>query len=197
MQLLSGKGFEKLYNLSGGIKAWDKEVAVGPEDSGMYLFSAEATPEEAIVTGFGLEMGLRDFYLSMKSSVASKNAQDLFDKLADVEILHQKQLIELYTSMTGEAIGLEEFQKKIADPAMEGGLTTEQYLQRYNLDTESELEVLSLAMAIEVQALDLYLRAADKSEDAGTRDTFYRIAEEERSHIARLGQHIDQQQELV
>ncbi len=195
--MLSGRGFKKIYNLSGGIKAWDKEVAVGPEDSGMYLFSAEATPEDAIVTGFGLEMGLRDFYLSMKSSVASKNAQDIFDKLADVEIVHQKQLVELYASLTGEAMTLEEFQKKIADPAMEGGLTTEQYLQRYNLDTESELEVLSLAMAIEVQALDLYLRAAGNSKEAATRDTFFKIAEEERSHIARLGQHIDQQQELV
>ena len=80
---------------------------------------------------------------------------------------------------------------------MEGGLTTQQYLQRYSLDTESELEILSLAMAIEVQALDLYLRAAENSKEAATRDTFFRIAEEERSHIARLGQHIDRQQGVV
>lgn len=163
----------------------------------MYLFSADTTPEDAIVTGFGLEMGLRDFYLSMKSNVASPSAQDIFDKLADVEIIHQKQLVELYKDITGQAITLEDFQEKIADPAMEGGLTTEQYLQRYNLDTESELEVLSLAMAIEVQALDLYLRAAASSSEAATGDIFFKIAEEERSHIARLGQHIDQQQELV
>ena len=170
---------------------------MGPEDSGMYLFRDDAGPEDAIVTGFGLEMGLRDFYVGMQAKVVSREAQDLFEKLAEIEILHQKQLLELYSKATGRAITIEEFQANIVEPAMEGGLTTDQYLERYNLDTESELEILSLAMAIEVQALDLYLRAAGNSTEAGTKDTLYAIAEEERSHITMLGQRIDQQQELT
>jgi len=163
----------------------------------MYLFEDAASPQETIITGFGLEMGLRDFYLRMKSRVASQEAQDLFDTLAGIEIIHQKQLVELYSNITGTQVTVENFQAKIVEPAMEGGLTTEQYLERYNLDSESELEVLSLAMAIEVQALDLYLRAADNSKEKTTRETLLTIADEERSHISRLGQHIDQQQVLV
>ena len=70
-QMLAGKGFSKIYNLSGGIKAWEKEVAVGPEDTGLHLFSGVQSPEEAIVTGFALEAGLRDFYLSMQKKVTN------------------------------------------------------------------------------------------------------------------------------
>ena len=61
--MLSGKGYDKIYNLSGGIKAWGKEVAVGPEFTGLHLFPEEISAEDAIITGFSLEMGLRDFYL--------------------------------------------------------------------------------------------------------------------------------------
>ena len=85
-QTLTRKGFSKVYNLSGGIKAWKKEVAVGAEDTGLHLFTSEESPEEAIVVGFGLEMGLRDFYLSMQSKVSLESTKVLFGKLADIEI---------------------------------------------------------------------------------------------------------------
>ncbi|BHH83659.1 rhodanese-like domain-containing protein [Desulforhopalus sp. 52FAK] len=191
-QLLAGKGFEKVYNLTGGIKAWEKEVAVGPEDSGMFLFVSEATPEQAVITGFGLEVGLRDFYVTMQSKVTTEKAKTLFAQLAEIEILHQKQLIEIYMTITGESTTLEDFNQKIVQPAMEGGLTTQEYLNRYNIDQESEVEILSLAMAIEVQALDLYMRAADNSGLEATKKTLLKIADEERNHITKLGQHIDQ-----
>lgn len=190
--MLAGKGFDKTYNLSGGIKAWNKEVAVGPEDVGLHLFSEGTSAEEAIVTGFGLEAGLRDFYTSMQTGVTNEATKALFGMLADIEILHQKRLVKLYGEMTGADISLEDFAKKIAEPAMEGGLTTKEYLQLYQTDLESEIEVLGLALAIEAQALDLYSRAAQRSkEHEGFRNVLLQIAEEERSHIARLSEYID------
>lgn len=195
--MLSGKGFSKIYNLSGGIKAWGKEVAVGPEDTGLYLFSGEASAEEVIVTGFGLEMGLRDFYLSMQSNVSRDTARILFGKLAAIELNHEERLVDLYKAVTGNVITLAEFAKKIVEPKMEGGLTTEEYLQRYKIDKESELEILSLAMAIEAQALDLYSRAAEKSKDDATRRVLQQIAADERSHIARLAGYMEEQQVVV
>ncbi len=79
---------------------------------------------------------------------------------------------------------------------MEGGLTTEEYLQLYKTDLESETEVLGLALAIEAQALDLYSRAAQRSkEHEGFRKVLLQIAEEERSHMARLSEYIDRHQD--
>jgi rubrerythrin len=196
-QLLVGKGFDKVYNLTGGMKAWKKEVAIGAEETGLHLFTGEESPEQAIIVGFGLEMGLRDFYLSMQSKVALESTKKLFGKLADIEIMHQQRLVGLYREVTGMDVSMTEFAEKIAAPAMEGGLTTEEYLQRYSIDPDSELEVLGLALAIEAQALDLYLRAAERSVKQEARQVLRQIAEEERSHLARLAGYIDQQQELT
>jgi len=193
--MLAGKGFDKTYNLSGGIKAWNKELAVGPEDVGLHLFSGGTSAEEAIVTGFGLEAGLRDFYTSMQIRVTNASTKALFGMLADIEVLHQERLVKLYAEMTGAEIALQDFAKKIAEPAMEGGLTTEEYLQLYQTDLESEIEVLGLALAIEAQALDLYSRAAQHSkEHEGFRTVLLQIAEEERGHMARLSEYIDRHQ---
>lgn len=196
-QTLSSKGFGKVYNLTGGIKAWKKDVAVGAEETGLHLFTSEESPEEAVIIGFGLEMGLRDFYLSMQSKAPRESTKTLFGKLADIEILHQERLVELYRDITGTALTIAEFAEKIAEPAMEGGLTTEEYLQLYDIDLHSELEVLGMALAIEAQALDLYLRAAERSDKKQTRQILSQIAEEERSHIARLSSYIDQHQDLT
>ncbi len=195
--MLAGKGFAKVYNLSGGIKAWKKQVAVGDEETGLHLFTASETPEEVIVIGFGLEMGLRDFYLSMQSKVSLEPTKLLFGKLADIEILHQQRLVELYREMTGTVMTVADFAEKIAEPAMEGGLTTEEYLQLYKVDLNSEVEVLGLALAIEAQALDLYLRAAEQSTNDKTKEVLFQIAEEERNHIARLSSYIDLQKEIT
>ncbi len=193
--MLAGKGFSKVYNLSGGIKAWGKEVAVGSEDVGLHLFSGVASSEEAIVTGFGLETGLREFYLSMQKQVSRATTRSLFSLLADIEILHQERLVKLYNAINGTTITVADFAEKIAGPAMEGGLSTEEYLQLYKTDLESELEVLGLALAIEAQALDLYVRAAERGGES--RKVLLQIAEEERGHMARLSQYIDQQPDLA
>lgn len=195
--MLAGKGFTKIYNLSGGIKAWKKEVAVGGEEVGLHLFTSIETPEDAVIVGFGLEMGLREFYLSMQEKAGRESTKALFGKLADIEILHQQRLVELYRDMTGSAMTMTEFSAQIVEPMMEGGLSTEEYLKLYNVDYDSELEVLGMAMAIEAQALDLYLRAGQKSADQQTGKVLLQIADEERSHIARLSGYIDQQQDLT
>jgi rubrerythrin len=194
--MLAGKGFPKVYNLSGGIKAWKKEVAVGPEDTGLHLFSEIESPEQGIIVGFGLEMGLRDFYLSLQKRVKRESTKALFGKLASIEILHQESLVNLYKELTGVSYSLADFAKKVVEPAMEGGMTTEEYLQLYHIDLDSELEVLGLALAIEAQALDLYLRAAEKSSPEAAQKVLYRIAEEERGHIASLSNYIDEKRDL-
>ena len=163
----------------------------------MHLFAQMGGAEDAVVIGFGLEMGLRDFYTSMQSQVKSEGARALFAKLADIEILHQERLVQLYGELTGNTLSVFEFAARIAEPAMEGGLTTEEYLQRYNVDTGSELDVLGLALAIEAQALDLYLRAAAQSDKPAAQKVLHQIADEERSHIERLGRYIDNREDIA
>lgn len=189
--MLQGKGFKNVINLSGGIKAWNGQVALGAEDLGLDLFSGAESAETFLVVAYTLEMGLQDFYTSMVERVAREAAVDLFRKLADIEEIHRKRILKSYCDITGREAAAADFEEANVKPMVEGGLSTEEYLQRFDIDFESPLEITSMAMSIEAQALDLYQRMADRTENPAVRDTALQIAEEERHHLAQLARLID------
>ncbi len=156
------------------------------------LFSGTESAEDAVVIAYGLEEGLRDFYLMMQNKTTDEGASSLFAKLADFELLHQEQLVELYRGITGKQVTRDFFSNSVVSPVLEGGLTTEEYLERYQLNPDSMIDILSIAMAIEAQALDLYQRASFNAEDVKTKDALKHIADEERQHIQYLADYMDQ-----
>ncbi len=185
--MLAGKGFEHVINMSGGIKKWDQPVAVGAVEQGLALFTGDESPLVTLVTAFSLEEGLREFYLSMIERVRRPSVKDLFAKLSDIEVLHQQRILKEYNALSGEDWTVENFGPRKAAPAMEGGLTTEEYIRMFDPDLESPADVVSLAMSIEAQAFDLYERASNRSRDDNSRKVLRRIAEEERAHMTQLG----------
>jgi rubrerythrin len=189
--MLAGKGFKEVLNLSGGFKAWKSKAAVGPEDQGMALFSGMESPAKALVIAYGLEAGLHDFYLSMISKVNNIEVKDLFQKLSEIEIKHQERIFSEYTTMTGSSETKADFEKNIVYRAVEGGLTTEEYINRFGPDWDSAIDIIELAMSIEAQALDLYQRVSERSSDPQSQKALVQIADEERSHLAQLGKLIE------
>ena len=187
-QILAGKGFKDVYNLTGGFKAWKSEAAFGAEDQGLELFSGNESEERTLVVAYSLESGLRDFYLTMGSDVKNEEIRNLFSKLADIEAVHQNRLFNEYIKITGKTILREEFEKDTVTDAVEGGLTTEEYINLFQPDLESMENVIELAMSIEAQALDLYMRAADRSRDQQSAKILNELADEEHAHLARLGE---------
>ena len=190
-QMLSGKGFDNVINVAGGIKAWDGLVAVGTEDLGLELLTGKESIEETLVAAYSLEAGLRDFYLSMIEKVAIDDIKRLFRKLSDIELLHQDRIFDEYLQVSGKKISREAFDSDLVVKAVEGGLTTDEYVRMYQPDWESAVDIISLAMSIEAQALDLYTRAAERSEDPRSTDALKKIAEEERMHLEQLGKLMD------
>jgi len=189
--MLAAKSFNNVINMTGGIKAWNSEQAVGAEDAGLSLFTGRETLEEILVVAYSLEKGLQDFYQLLSGKVGSDRAKQLFKKLAAIELIHQERLFTEYRKVTTQPISLQEFEQGLVVQAMEGGLTTQEYLDLYQPDLEVEADVVSLAMAIEAQALDLYLRARDRAPAAATKVTLQQIAEEERAHLKQLGKLLD------
>ncbi len=186
-QMLAGKGFENVMNMAGGIKAWDNPVAMGPEEQGLALFDGTESPEDTLMIAYSLEAGLRDFYLSMTKKVQAVPVRDLFLKLSDIEIKHQDRLFDEYLLVSGKNYDRESFDSEIAVPAVEGGLTTDEYIAMFKPDLESPGDVISLAMSIEAQALDLYTRASEKGGDKQSKSVLQKIAQEERTHLEQLG----------
>jgi rubrerythrin len=190
--MLSGKGFDDVINVAGGIKAWDGHTAVGPEEMGLELLTGKESIEETLVGAYSLEAGLRDFYLSMIEKVRQADIKDLFQKLSDIEILHQDRIFNEYLQVSGRQVNREDFENDLVVNAVEGGMTTDEYVQMYQPDWESAVDIISLAMSIEAQALDLYTRASERSEDPRSKDALKKIAEEERVHLEQLGKLMDE-----
>jgi rubrerythrin len=186
--MLAGKGFENVMNMAGGIRAWDNPVAMGSEEQGLALFDSTESPENTLLIAYSLEAGLRDFYLSMTEKVQTKPVQDLFRKLSDIEIKHQDRLFEEYLLVSGKKIDRKSFDSQTAVSAAEGGLTTDEYIAMFKPDLESPGDVVSLAMSIEAQALDLYTRASERGGDERSKSVLQKIAQEEKTHLEQLGQ---------
>lgn len=189
-QMLSGKGFSEILNLTGGFKAWNGEAAVGPMDKGLELFDGSETLEEILKVAYSLEMGLREFYLSMQNKVEESEVKGLFAKLAEIEVHHEQRILDEYNQVAGSALSREEFEKQVTVRAMEGGLTTEEYTALFQPDWNSVQDILGMAMTIEAQALDLYIRAAATCAGS-SKEALLRIAGEEKTHLRLLGEMAD------
>ena len=74
---------------------------------------------------------------------------------------------------------------------MEGGIDGEEFLARNERFLQTVAGVIDVAMMIETQALDLYLRMAQESRRPETREVLFRIAEEEKAHLAALGRWLE------
>jgi len=190
-QMIAAQGFSDVYNLSGGFKAWKGEAALGSEEKGLELFTGNESVEETLVVAYCLEEGLQDFYQEMQTRVKNSDARELFQKLSEIEVKHQNRILEEYSEITEKPITREEFEKNIVVNTLEGGLTTEEYANLFHPDWESVTDIIEVAMSIEAQALDLYLRASDRSGDPQSQKVLRQIADEERTHLAQLGKLIE------
>jgi len=130
-------------------------------------------------------------FIWMQDKVNNSDARNLFEKLSEIEVKHQERILDEYRKITGSSITREEFEKNIVVNALEGGLTTEEYANLFHPDWESVTDIIEVAMSIEAQALDLYLRASDRSSESQSQKVLRQIADEERTHLAQLGKLIE------
>ena len=180
-----------MFNVAGGIKAWHAKTAIGPQDLGMDLFSGKEEPLDVLKVAYSLEQGLCDFYISMEIEAKHERVRDLFAKLSEIEVKHQMSIYTGYNDISNGEMGRDEFEKMVETKALEGGLSTREYLDLFNPDLTSEIDVISLAMSIEAQALDLYQRVSAKIKNPASRDIINKIANEEKVHLASLGKLMD------
>ena len=187
MQLLAGNGFKDVNNLKGGIKAWQGLITAGPADMGMSLLKGDEAPEEIIVLAYGMEKGLGRFYALVSRQTNDKEVADLLGILSNVEELHKKMLFNLYLSIDPTVSSTKTFETKIVSDVMEGGFTTEEFLEKNKPAMQTVPGVLNIAMMLETQAMDLYLRYSQKIEGERSKKVLYDIAEEEKAHLGSLG----------
>jgi len=186
-QFLAGQGFEEVYNLKGGIAAWQGLKAFGPAEMGMIALRGNETPQEVIVLAYRMEQGLADFYSRVPAMTRDSEVKKIIGKLVQIEEKHKDKLFALYKTLEPATQARDLFEGRIVSGVMEGGFTGEEFLEKNKPLLDTVQNLLSLAMMLEAQALDLYTRYAQKVEDIQSRSVLHDIAEDEKGHLATLG----------
>jgi rubrerythrin len=191
-QLLSGQGFREVYNLKGGIKAWQGVKAVGPVELNLDLIRGDEAPGELIVLAYGMEEALRRFYSRFGLRQPEGRLIDLFRLLAAAEEQHQELLKKAYHELAPSLGGAELLTSAASSPVLEGGFQFEEFVRENEPRLNTGADILELSLMLETQALDLYLRFAGKMEDRETKKVLFRLGDEEKAHLASLGRMLDE-----
>lgn len=186
-QLLSGLGFKKVYNLKGGIRAWQGLKATGPKELNLDLVRGDETPDEIAALAYDMEDCLQTFYQEMYERVEDHEVRELFFKLASIEEKHKRAILKLSTQIEAPRNGLERIKTDTGLIILAGGFDMAGFMEQNAPILKTVLIVIEVAMMLETQALDLYLRFVGISTNAKTKDVLSKIAQEEKAHLALLG----------
>lgn len=173
--------------MEGGIRAWSGLKAFGPKELNADLLRGDERPDEVTLLTYGMESALGSFYEAMSEGTADEELVGLFHKLAGIEQRHKEMIFELYCEIEPSGMELSEFELKVATGVMEGGFDIKTFMKENRPHMQTAPDALNVAMMIETQAMDLYLRYADRSTESPTKEVLFKIAEEEKAHLAQLG----------
>lgn len=180
--------------MEGGIRAWNGMVAHGPPEAGMAFFTPAADAEELVGLAWALEKGSKLFYQGVAEYFSEdEETLKIFNMLVAAEKSHEKHLLETYESLTGGNPDFEKLRTKFGDSldgsVMEGNVPVKEALAWVRGSDVGES--LELAMAMEVNALDLYIKMSRAIDDPKARRIFGRLAEEEQAHLEKLADLLD------
>jgi len=197
-KLFIGSGYEHVMNMVGGISSWQGNAATGPMDLGVGVFPVDAQPDEIVMRAYGMEQVLQDFYIGQTRLTAEKDIKALYKELAIFENRHKTVLNRLYSRLSNEEKVLSDLSVEALDAvrgAGEGGVVIDDFVREHDQAFSGVEGVIQLAMMIETQAYDFYLRCMRRAEDAQSKDIFLLLAREELAHLKLLGHRMDKQGE--
>ena len=163
-------------------------MADGPPEAGVARFLSSHSTSEMAALAWTLEENTRKFYLALAGLMENSKASQLMETLASAEEKHKASLLEVYQRITGEA----------GEPAL---LTEDPPLLEGGADMNSTLkwaagrpveEVLEVALVLETNAYDRYLKMMDLVEDEQALDLFRTLSLEEKNHLNRLTNLMDE-----
>jgi rubrerythrin len=168
--------------MEGGIMAWEGTAATGPPQAGVAVFSAAADAGEMAALAWNMEENTRKFYLALAGRENMSQANDILLKLAEDEDHHKDALAKVFTRHTGQPIST--LTAEWDHNLLEGGIELEAALAWSEGRTFPEL--MEMAVAMEGNAYDRYLKMIDVVEDEEAKEVFLVISAAEREHLNKL-----------
>jgi len=175
--------------MEGGIDAWNGLAAGGAYEAGLAYFSRASRPEELISLSFALEEGNRVFYERISMELKEEEAASIFRSMGQAEERHKETLRELHARVTGKGGNPAQPEGMEAGAFLEGGAPLQETLDWAKGKTL--VEILELAIAMESNALDRYIKMGRAVTDERSREVFLALSREEQKHLERMTSLLD------
>jgi len=175
--------------MEGGIQAWQGLTAEGPPEEGVAYFSAGQSTADIAALAWALEESTRLFYTSLGDMRAGMEEADLFLTLARAEEHHKDTLAAIHTDLSPEPV--DRYFRTQDKPILEGGMDMETALTW--AEDRTARQVVELAIGLEANAYDRYLKMVDVSKNKDAKEMFRTIAKEEKFHLKKLSELMDKQ----
>ena len=185
--LLKRMGFEDIFSMKGGIEAWNGNVATGDYDAGLFLIENLKSVDEFVTLAWALEEGARIFYSRAMDMVTDNEVKDLLSTLVKAEESHKDALVKTLSRIKEKDMTDDIIKNSTLDNIMEGGISVDKAIEWIGNQDNSLISILELSMHLEANSLDLYMKMYDELENDDVKKVFSVLVVEEKVHLARLG----------
>jgi sulfur-carrier protein adenylyltransferase/sulfurtransferase len=192
-------GRSTILNLNGGMLAWDgARLADVPR---VRLFDGGAGAQ-AFETAMAMEKGAQLFYESLAADLTGQPGGEVFARLAKAETAHARTVYGFWQKRQDDLAPFEALFARHNGEILEGGMSLKDVLQKAAGQPEAGqpeagqpeagqaedrlLRLIETALQIEYAAYDLYRTMAARDGDEALRETFYALAQAEKSHMQAL-----------
>ena len=131
---------------------------------------------------WALEENTRLFYTALAGMRPGTDEGDLFLSLVDAEEHHKRTLEAVHSRLTDHPV--DRFYREQPAHILEGGVEMDAALKW--AEGKPARRVLNLAMGLEANAYDRYLKMMDKAMDEDSKEVFATVAREEKGHLKGL-----------
>lgn len=173
---------KKIYNLAGGIMAWDGKIL--PDFPKVEVFDKSKSLAELLFISMDLEKGAWRFYTYIVDRFGSQSFAKTIEHLVHAETAHAKTIYRFWKKSEPQPQPFEALFTELRGEILEGGASLDEVLQRVETIKENLcLNLLEMALDIEYSAYDLYRTMAEQTESEEAKTAFLSIAQAEKAHM--------------
>lgn len=180
--LSSDHSFKKITNMTGGILAWQGHALTGMPK--IEVFQNDLSESRLLFKSMDLEKAAEQFYEYLLQHHPDPRYIDAVTQLANAEVAHAKTIYEYWKHTVDDPTPFEILYQGLGGEILEGGEPLEQAISRIDSgESKTCMNLMEMALIIELSAYDLYRSMADQHEDASARQAFLHLAQMEKNHI--------------
>lgn len=171
-----------VFNMSGGILAWNGEVL--PASPQLQVFDLSGGDREILFRAMELERGAGLFYTALSQRYGTNPWAEMLSTLAGAEEAHARMIYRYWTEGQADPPAFAPVYAGLRGDIVEGGIAMSSLLAMLADEPEAPCRAtLEMALSIEYAAYDLSRNMAHRWRGQPLESVFLAIAEAEKEHM--------------